>query len=338
MDNEPRIASAAEIDWPLFCERIKAARRILLTSHVRPDGDSIGSVIAMFNAMQTLGKDIKIINDHPVPQNLRFLDPENVILPLAELKESDREWVKGVDLFWILDTSSWMQLGKMGPLFKESAARKIVLDHHAIGNHLGADMFVDPTAEATGTLCLQAIRELGLSLTSELAVPIFVAIATDTGWFRFQSARSSTFRAVAELMDAGVELDEMYRLLHEQESLARIHLIGRALERTESYLDGSILFTWLTLRDFDELEALPSDSEDIVNMPLQVAGTKFAVILVEQRSGGFKASFRSRCEVDCSQLAALFQGGGHKRAAGATLFETLEESKRKVLEAVLDAF
>ncbi|MCL2305303.1 MAG: bifunctional oligoribonuclease/PAP phosphatase NrnA [Planctomycetaceae bacterium] len=338
MDHTPRIAAPVKIDWPLFRKRIATAQRVLLTSHVRPDGDSIGSEIAMYHALQSLGKEVRIINDHPIPPDLRFLDPDNVILRLADLKKSEWKWVDTIDLICLVDTSSWMQLGEMESLFKQSSAQKIVLDHHAIGNDLGADMFVDPTAEATGTLCLQAVKELGLSLTPELAVPIFVAIATDTGWFRFHSVQDSTFQAAAELVEAGVRPDEMYRLLYEQESLARIRLIGRALERTESYLDGTILGSWLTLEDFDEFQALPSDSEDVVNMPLRVAGTQFAFMLVEQRTGGFKASFRSRCDVDCSLLAAMFQGGGHKRAAGATLFCTLEESKRKILDAVLKAF
>jgi len=338
MNIEPRIAAQTEIDWALFRERITAARRVLLTSHVRPDGDCIGSAIAMYRAMQALGKEVRIVNDHPVPPSLRFLDPDGEILQLSQLDDSQRKWIDTIDLFWIVDTSAWMQLGEMGPLFRESSAQKIVLDHHAIGNHLCEDMFVDPTVEATGALCLRAVKELGLPLTPELAVPIFIAIATDTGWFRFNSVRNSTFLAAADLVEAGVKPDEMYRLLYERESLARLRLIGRALERTEPHRNGTVVFSWLTLQDFDELQALPSDTEDIVNMPLQIAGTQFAVMFVEQRTGRFKVSFRSRCDVDCSRLAAMFQGGGHKRAAGATLDCSLEESKQKVLAAILDAY
>ena len=338
MNKEPRVAPNTKIDWPLFCKHITSAKRVLLTSHVRPDGDSIGSEIAMLRAMQTLGKEVRIINDHPVPPSLRFLDPNNEILRLSELDESQRNWMETIDLFWVVDTSSWMQLGEMGPVMQQSKAQKIVLDHHAIGNDLGAEMFVNPTAEATGSICFEAVKALGIPLTKELAVPIYVAIATDTGWFRFNSVQSSTFRTIAELLDVGVRPDEMYQILHEQESLARIRLIGRALERTEPYLDGKVVCSWLTLDDFDQFHALASDSEDIVNMPLQISGTKFAVMLVEQRTGGFKISFRSRCDVDCSRLASLFQGGGHKRAAGATLFDSFEVCKRKILDAVFQAF
>ena len=338
MNQEPRIAPNEKIDWPLFRKHITSARRVLLTSHVRPDGDSIGSEIAMLRVMQALGKETRIINDHPVPPNLRFLDPNGEILQLSQLDESQRKWIETIDLFWVVDTSSWMQLGEMGPILQQSKSQKIVLDHHAIGNDLGAEMFVNPTAEATGSICYEAVKTLGIPLTKEIAIPIYVAIATDTGWFRFNSVQSSTFRTIAGLLDAGVRPDEMYQLLHEQESLSRIRLIGRALERTESYLDGKVVCSWLTLDDFDQLHALPSDSEDVVNMPLQIFGTKFAVMLVEQRTGGFKVSFRSRCNVDCSRLASLFQGGGHKRAAGATLFDSLEVCKQKILNAVFHAF
>ena len=338
MNNEPRIAPQAEIDWPLFRKRITAARRVLLTSHVRPDGDSIGSEIAMFRAMQMLGKEVRIVNDHAVPPSLCFLDPDHAITQLSRLNDMERKWMDTIDLFWVVDTSSWMQLGDMGPVFEESSAQKIVLDHHSVGHNLCEEMFVDPTAEATGTLCVQAVKELGLSLTPEIAVPIFVAIATDTGWFRFNTVRSLTFQTIAELTDAGVQTDTMYRILYEQESLGRVRLIGRALERTESYLDGAFVFCWLTLQDFDELQALPNDSEDIVNMPLRIGGTKFAVLMTEQNAGGYKVSFRSRCHIDCGRLAAMFQGGGHKQASGATLFGSFEECKQKVLNAVMEAF
>ena len=338
MNLESRIAPNTKIDWPLFCKHITSAKRVLLTSHVRPDGDSIGSEIAMLRAMQALGKEVRIVNDHPVPPSLRFLAPNNEILRLSELDESQRNWMETIDLFWVVDTSSWMQLGEMGPVMQQSKSQKIVLDHHAIGNDLGAEMFVNPTAEATGAICFEAAKALGIPLTKELAIPIYVAIATDTGWFRFNSVQSSTFRTIAELLDIGVRPDEMYQLLHERESLARIHLVGRALERTESHLGGKVVCSWLTLDDFDQFHALPSDSEDIINMPLQISGTKFAVMLVEQRTGGFKISFRSRCNVDCSRLASLFQGGGHKRAAGATIFDSLEICKQKILDAVFHAF
>lgn len=338
MNNIPLSAASQPIDWTLFRQRILESNRVLITSHIRPDGDCLGSEIAMSRALQHLGKEVLVVNVHPTPPNLQFLDPDHHIRCLKTLSEQEKNWIETVDLFLVVDTSSWAQLNEMGPLLQKTSARKMVLDHHAIGNDLGAEMFVDSHAEACGILCYEAIKVLEIPLTPNIAEPLFTAIATDTGWFRFASTQSRTFQAAATLIDAGVRPDHIYRELYEQESLARTHLMGRVLSRVESYEKGAVFMSWITLEDFDDLGALASDSEDIVNKMLEIAGSKVALILVELRTGGFKTSFRSRCEVDCSQLAARFGGGGHKRAAGALLQCSLEDAKQQVLSATMEAY
>ena len=128
--------------------------------------------------------------------------------------------------------------------------------------------------------------------------------------------------------------DLLYKYLYEHDSLARLQLIGRTLARTRAELGGRLVYTWIERADFAATGALASDTEDIINMTLTVAGTEMAVILVEQASGQFKLSLRSRCDVDCSKLAEIFQGGGHKKAAGATLDGPLEAAQARTLEAV----
>lgn len=338
MNSTVKIAESKEIDWPRFCELIHSGTRFLLTSHIRPDGDSIGSELAMRMILRSLGKEVRIINAHATPPALCFLDPESEIRAFAELSEEERAWIETINVIMSLDTSSWAQLGEMGEVFRNCKARKIVLDHHTIGNDLGAEMFVNPASEATGALVFSAAKALNVALTPGIAVSLFVAIATDTGWFRFSSVRAETFRIIAEVIEAGAQPDEIYRELYENESLGRMRLIGRTLEKIESYMDGKIVCTWIELSDFEQAGALASDSEDIVNMSLQIAGTKFAVILVEQKSGGFKISFRSRCDLDCSRIASFFGGGGHKRAAGASIVAPLKEAKEKVLEKIFSDF
>jgi len=322
------------IDWQVFSTTIHAAKRILLTAHVRPDGDCIGSEVAMDRALRSLGKDVRIVNPHRTPPALAFLDPTGEIRCLDDLTEADTDWIDGIDLLFILDTRSWMQLGEMGKILKATAATKIVLDHHLKGDDVGAENFVDVTAEATGALVAQAVRALGVPLSKEIAVPTFVALATDTGWFRFSSVMPQTFRTAADLVEAGAEPAVLYRTLYEQESLGRIRLIGRILAKTEASPDGIVLWTWVTLDDIQQAGALPSDTEDIVNMLLQVNGSKIALLFSELKENCYKISFRSRCAVDCSRLAALFGGGGHKQAAGATLNIPFDAAKKSVLDAV----
>jgi bifunctional oligoribonuclease and PAP phosphatase NrnA len=222
----------------------------------------------------------------------------------------------------------------MADVLKRSKAIKVVLDHHVSGDDLGAELFKDADAEATGWLVIEAADQLGVRLTPEIARPAFVALATDTGWFRFSSTTSDTLQLASRLVDAGAAPDQLYRELYENDSYARLQLIGRALSRAQTDLAGRLIYSWIDQADFAATGALPSDSEDIINMLLSVRGTEAAAILVEQPAGGFKISLRSRCELDCSAVAEQFGGGGHRKAAGATLNEPLKSARQKILAAV----
>ena len=323
------------IPWSRFVEIVGRHRRFLLTTHVRPDGDALGSELAMAAVLETLGKDVRVCNAFSVPPNLRFLDPRRKLKQLgvdvpAE-QSDDRE------VLIILDTTAWAQLGAMGDVVKKAKADKVVLDHHVSGDDLGAELFKNTDAEAAGRLVVEAADQLGVPLTPEIARPAFVALATDTGWFRFSSTTADTLRLAARLVEAGAAPDQLYKELYENDSHARLQLIGRALARTQTELDGRLIYTWINQSDFTETGALPSDSEDIINMTLSVGGAQAAVILVEQPTGGFKVSLRSRCSMDCSVIAEQFGGGGHKVAAGAFLQGPLESARQRILESVCAA-
>ena len=322
------------IDWHRFAEVVRSASKIILTLHHRPDGDCIGSALAMRHILLTLGKEVRIIAPHKVPPTLAFLDPHGYVTALEDMTDEDTRWLHTADLFFILDTSSWAQLGDMAIHFRESSAKKIVLDHHVKGDDIGAETFIDSNADATGSLVVQVADALGVPISAEIAEPAFVAMTTDTGWFRFSNVTAETFRTAGRLVGAGVLPDAMYRELYEQESLGRVRLIGRTLSKTESYVDGQFLLTWILLDDFETAGAISSDSEDIINMLLQVRGSKMAVLISELKDKTFKISFRSRCSVDCSVLAAQFGGGGHKKAAGASLNPPFEHVKQAMIDAV----
>jgi bifunctional oligoribonuclease and PAP phosphatase NrnA len=320
------------IAWPRFVEIIGGHRRFVLTTHVRPDGDALGCELALAAMLESLGKDVLVCNDAATPPNLRFLDPRHKLQQLgADISVGqldDRE------VLIVLDTSAWAQLGTMAEVVRNTKAVKVVLDHHQGEDDLGAEWFKNSEAEATGRVVIDAADALGVRLTPEMAGPAFVALATDTGWFRFTSTTAETLRLAARLVEAGAAPDQLYKELYETDSHARLQLIGRAMARTQTELSGRLIHTWLGQGDFTEVGAVQSDSEDIINMTLAVRGTEMAVMLVEQPAGGFKVSLRSRCAVDCSALAAQFGGGGHKRAAGAMFQESLESANQKILDAV----
>ncbi len=323
------------INWPAFIDIVNSHETFLLTSHIRPDCDALGSELGMAQVLEALGKDVRIVNGQPTPPNLAFIDPTNRIRTIH--RETKLDELDDVEVLMILDTSAWAQLGPMGEVIRETKAKKIVVDHHVSEDDLGAEPFKNTTAEATGRLVVEAAEQLGVELTAEMATPIYAAIATDTGWYRFNSTTSYTYQVAAKLVDAGANPSWIFRELYERNTLGRLKLRGEVLARIELDLAGRLAHTFILKDDFERLGALPSDTEDLVNMALEIDGTEVAVIMVEQLGGGFKLSFRSRSDVDCSKVAANFGGGGHKAAAGAFIKGSFDVIQPQVLDVVRDA-
>jgi phosphoesterase RecJ-like protein len=322
------------VDWDRLAERVAGFHSFVLTSHIRPDCDALGSELGMAGVLKQLGKEVVIVNGHHTPPGLSFLDPYESIQILGEHVRCDE---LKPDCFIVLDTSAWAQLGPMADVLRRSKATKLVLDHHVGEDDLGAEFFKDTSAEATGCLVTRFAQHMKVTIQRPMATALFAAIATDTGWFRFASTTSDTYRCIADLVDSGASPSEIYGDLYERDTLGRVRLRGRILSRTEAELDGTLMHTYVLKEDFAETGALPSDTEDAINLTLAISGTKMAVIMIEQLKGGFKISFRSRCHVDCNQLARSFGGGGHRAAAGAFIDGTLATVREQVLTATRKA-
>ena len=326
-------ARATPIDWPRLAEVIRSHQRFVLTSHIRPDCDALGSELGMAAVLDHLGKQTIIVNGQATPPNLAFIDPDRRLKTLGtDVQPAD---LADYEVLMVLDTSAWAQLGPMADVVRATTARKVLIDHHVGQDELGAELFKDTKAEATGHLVADLAAHLKVPLTPRAATSLYAAIATDTGWFRFPSTTSETYRVAARLIDAGANPGEIYSQLYERDTLARLQLRGRILARTQTELGGRLAHTAALADDFAATGALPSDTEDIINLTLAIEGTEVAVIFVEQATGGFKLSFRSRTPaVDCNVLAKTFGGGGHKAAAGAFIREPFEKAQSVVLDAV----
>ncbi len=212
------------VNWSRFRELIHSHERFLLVSHVRPDCDALGSELGMAGVLEALGKQVRIVNAHATPPNLAFIDPENKILQLGvDVQPAD---LADVEVILVLDTSAWAQLGEMGDVLRASKARKAILDHHVSQDDLGAEMFKDTQAEAAGRLVLEAAEALNVEITPAIARPLFAALATDTGWFRFSSTSETTFRAGGKLVAAGAKPDAIFNALYEQDTIGRLKLRG----------------------------------------------------------------------------------------------------------------
>jgi phosphoesterase RecJ-like protein len=312
--------------WQPLRDLILQHQRFLLTTHVRPDGDGLGSLRALACALRHLGKQVHLVYPTSLfPARYDFLDPQKEVTPFARSSPQQRE----AEVIVIADTGTWGQLGDMAPFLRSTSAVKVVLDHHLTQDDLGAWTFVDASAEATGRLAWEVVQALGVPVTADIADAVFTALAMDTGWFRHTNTSARTFGLAADLVAAGANPTRLYELLFERCSLGRLKLTAVVLQRLSC--EGSIAWSYVAKDDYPRVGAVPPDSEDLVNWTLTLQGTQVGILFLEQPGGGIKVSFRSRSRVDVSRLAAEFGGGGHAAAAGAIVPGELDEVQRHVL-------
>jgi phosphoesterase RecJ-like protein len=321
------------IDWTPLADLIETHDRFLVTTHVRPDGDALGSEVGMAGFLRQKGKDVRVVNASRTPPRYDFLDPDGTLFEhlgtqVGPADLADRE------VALILDLSAWSQLGDMAGPIREFAGPRVVIDHHVSQDDLGALFLKDTSAEATGTLVVRAIRALGGKFTPEVATGLLTAIAMDTGWFHHPNTRPDTLRTVADLLEAGAPINEIHRALFERNSLGRLRLMGETLSTLQTTAEGRIAYATVTRDGIARAGAIPQDTEDLVDFTVSLKGVEVGLLFLEQSRGGIKLSIRSRQGLDCARLAGGFGGGGHRAAAGATLPEPLSESVERVLDAV----
>jgi phosphoesterase RecJ-like protein len=324
------------IDWTPLADLIETHDRFLVTTHVRPDGDALGSEVAMAGLLRQKGKDVRVVNSSHTPPRYDFLDPDRTLFEhygSLELPASlaDRE------VAIILDLSAWNQLGEMATFVQEFAGPRVVIDHHVSQDDMRAVFLKDTGAEATGSLVMAAIAALGGRLTREVATGLLTAIAMDTGWFRHTSTRPATLRAAAELIESGAEISSIYRNLFERNTLGRLKLIGETLGSLRTELAGRVAYATISRADLERTGAIPQDSEDLIDFTVSLRGVEVGLLFIEQAKGGVKVSFRSRGGFDCCRLASSLGGGGHRAAAGATLPGPMAEAVPRVVEMVCRA-
>jgi phosphoesterase RecJ-like protein len=320
------------IDWKPFVEFVRSHQRFLIMTHVRPDGDALGSEIGLACALKQLGKHARVVVASDLGPRYEFANTESTPI---ERFQPPGDGFRNVDAIIVVDTGTWSQLGDFGPFMRSMDCGKAVIDHHRTQDDLGGLQLVDTTAEAAGRLIYDATVALGASLTEEGANAIFLALATDTGWFRHSSVSSRTFELAEKLVRAGAKPTPLYDAIYATSSLPRMRLTGKALERMKAEAGGRIVYTEVFWTDYAETGAVPPDTEDLINYPRAVVGVEIALVFIEQRDGSTKVSFRGKEANDVGRLAEQFGGGGHKMAAGATVTRPLAETRDAVLKAAL---
>ena len=301
-------------------EEIKKAESIVILTHENPDGDAVGSSIAMYLGLKEIGKTPDII----IPEFPRAF--EN--LPGIEniKKESD---IENYDLAIALDTASIKMLNGYSKYF-EDAKTKIVIDHHSSNTMFGDYNYVDQDSPACAQLLLVLFNYFNIEVSKEIGTAILAGIITDTGGFRYDGVTAETFELVAALCKKGVKVSKVYQKVFASTSKSKFFLHRIALDRLELLDNEKIAFTYITKNDENSVGAENGDYDGIVEQGRDIEGVEISIFLRETEKG-IKASLRSKDYVNVSELCRIFGGGGHKRAAGCTIPGTIEQVKTQIL-------
>lgn len=306
---------------PEMLSALQNANSILLCTHIAPDGDAIGSLLAMGLTLRRMSKQVTMACADPVPGQFLFLPAAQDVVGADALK--DRRF----DVAMALDAASLSRIGDCQTAFLAAPVR-LQLDHHP-DNPLYADYnWVDGTASAAGCVVRRMMRKMGMPLTLEIAECLYCAISTDTGNFRFQNTSAEAFAIQAELMEAGLDLPRVARPLHQLREAPHVRLLGRALNSLRFFADGKCAGMLLTPADYHAAMALPEHNTGIINYALDIPGVEMAYLAEEREDGQVKASLRSLPPWNVASIARKYGGGGHACAAGLRYEGTLEELRR----------
>lgn len=313
-------------------ERAASWLRPLLLTHARPDGDAIGSLLAMRSILRGRGAQPLAVLLDPVPHAYRFLvegDPPPVLGHNLAL-----EGLSSTDGILVLDTCTYEQLLPLAEWLRASRRPIIALDHH-VTRDLPAELhLIDTSASAAALLVWEWARTVNWSLNDEALTCLFIGMATDTGWFRFSNTDARTLDAAAELLRRGVNAADLYDRLYNNERPAKIKLAGAALSTLELFDRDRIACMQLDRAALECCAADPADTEGIINEAMRIGTVEASILLVEQPDGVIRVSLRSRKRIDVASIAVTLGGGGHPRAAGARMPGPLAEAKQRVLKAL----
>jgi phosphoesterase RecJ-like protein len=325
----PRRRAAAEL-----ARILRPGLRVALTTHVNADGDGAGSEVALWHLLTSRGIRAVIANPTPFPDRYAFLLQGN---EHADKSGDAVKHFRRADAVIVLDISDVGRLGQLGQLLQESGVPVGCVDHHVSNGALPpGPRLVDAHACATGELVYDLARAVGWGLTPDVARALYVAILTDTGGFRFSNTSARALQVAAHLLAHDLDPEEIYREVYAASPEGRVRLLAEVLETL--VVEHAIGLAWVTV-PAGALERHGVDAEElegIVEFPRSIKGMRLALLFRSLASGRIKVSFRSVGDVDVAQLAAQFGGGGHKKAAGASLTGPLAEAQARVLAAARD--
>lgn len=304
-------------------EEIEKANDIVILTHENPDGDAVGSALAMYLTLKKLNKDVDVI----IPTysaTFSFLPGAN------EIKKEGKN--ESYDLAISVDATGISRLNGFAKYF-ENAKTKIQIDHHQVNEMFADYNFVNPASPACAQNLIFIIEQLGVEIDKEIGTCLLTGIITDTGGFKYEGVSAETFEFTSWLLAKGVNVSEIYKKVLQMKTKSNFELRKIVMDRMEFICDNKITFTYITSKDLEKVHAVEGDHEGLVEIGRDIEGVEVSIFLRETENG-YKASLRSNNYVNVSDVCIAFGGGGHIRAAGCHMQGDLEEVKQKIVSEV----
>ncbi|HAF96101.1 MAG: hypothetical protein A2021_05560 [Elusimicrobia bacterium GWF2_52_66] len=302
---------------------IERSESFFLAGHLNPDGDTLGSMLAIASVLKRLGKKVFLFSQDPAPENLAFL-PHLKSVKIARIPKTK------FDAAILLECSSPERAGDIGALLKRCVS-VVNIDHHRTSQFYGDVNIVEPTASSTAEIVYRLFYNMGVNITKREAICLYTGIVTDTGRFHFPATSPRTLEIASRLLEIGFNFSKINDLLYATRSCLSLKILGRALESLEITGAGKLAVMALRNSDFKDFGASPQHAESVINHGMMVPGVKAAVLLREG-TDKVNVTFRSRGNLDVSAVAKALGGGGHMHAAGCRLPEPFEAARVKVLD------
>lgn len=307
---------------------IQNANTVVVTAHIRPDGDAVGSALGLHRMLQGAGKSSTVVDLGPIPDRYQFLPSD------GECRSVDEVDIEMADCIIVLDAGSIERT----PAFVAESKGKVPLfniDHHKSNTNFGDLNWIDETASSVGEMLHTLADTMGLTIAADAAEALWVAIVTDTGRFSYSNTSPRTMQAAAKLLGTGIDTAAINHAIYNAMPLRQLQLQGRALQRLTTHEEGRVAMVTLSRADYIELGCTSADGEDIVNLPRSLLGVNVAIFLYELlEEPGTKVSLRTSEPYDAAEFCRMFDGGGHARAAGCSLPGSLDTTTSQALEHV----
>lgn len=310
-------------------EQIEKAQKIVLVTHLSPDGDAMGSSLGLYHYLQDLGKEVRVVVPNAFPYFLKWMNGAKDVVVNTYIPTVAEALIKNADLIFCLDFNTLKRIGALGELVEQSSAKKILIDHHLDPDEDFDVVISYPKISSTSEIVFRLIAQLGdfERITSTLAECIYTGMMTDTGGFTYNSNDPEIFEIISMLLKKGVDRDHIYREVFNNYSEQRFRLLGFTLsQRMKIYPERKASLIYLSLEDQKQFNLTKGDTEGFVNYPLSIKGILFSVFIREDDELT-KVSLRSQGDFPCNKFAAdFFNGGGHLNASGGEFYGSVEDA------------